>query len=80
MRIVNTRVIGSITRPKQWRIHLSKQNDAALKESLSNKKTRQFVSEMGVLVDFIFNLPEDAEKKRIWHKMLDDYRDAMEIL
>jgi hypothetical protein len=62
MQIVNTRVLGSITQPKQKRMHLSRQNDAVLKVSLINKKMRQLVSEMGVLIDYIFNLPEEAEK------------------
>ncbi len=39
MWVVNTRVLGTLTRPKQWKMLLSKGNDAVLKVSLSNIKT-----------------------------------------
>lgn len=80
MRVVNTRVLGTLTRPKQWKMLLSKNNEAVLKVSLSNSKTRKFVSEIGVLIDYVFHHPEDAEKKHIWHTLIQDYSDAMDIL
>ncbi len=52
-------------------------NDTVLKVSLSNNKTRRFVSEIeiGVLIDYVFHHPEDhhpkdAEKEQIWHSLL----------
>jgi hypothetical protein len=80
MRVVNTRVLGTLTRPKQWKMLLSKNNESVLKVSLSNNKTRRFVSEIGVLIDYIFHHPEDAEKKQIWHSLIENYSAAMEIL
>jgi hypothetical protein len=80
MSVVNTRILGTFTRPKQWKMHLSKNNDSVLKVSLTNKKTRKFVSEINVLIDYVFQHPEDAEKRAIWHEMIKNYTDAMEIL
>jgi hypothetical protein len=59
---------------------LGKNNDSVLKVSLSNKKTRQFVSEIDVLVDYIFQHPEDAEKREVWYYLIRKYCDAMDIL
>jgi len=48
--------------------------------SSSNKKTRQFVENIGVLIDYVFDHPEDAEQRRIWHYLIDRYCQAMDIL
>jgi hypothetical protein len=50
-RIVNTRILGTLIHPKQWKMLLGKKNDSVLKVSLSNKKTRQFMENIGVLID-----------------------------
>jgi hypothetical protein len=55
-------------------------NDTVLKVSLSNSKTRQFMENIGVLIDYCFGAPEDEEKKRVWHNLCHSYCDAMEIL
>ncbi len=78
--IVNTRILGTVYRPKQWKMHLGEKNDTVLKVSLSNKKTRQFVENIGVLIDYVFDHPEDAEQRRIWHYLIDRYCQAMDIL
>jgi hypothetical protein len=36
MWVVNTRVLGTLTQPKQWKMLINKGNDAVLKVSLSN--------------------------------------------
>ena len=36
--LVNTTILGTRTRPKQWRLYLGKKNDTILKVSLSNKR------------------------------------------
>jgi hypothetical protein len=70
MSVVNTRILGMFTCPKQWKMHLSKNNYSVLKVSLSNTKNQKLVSEIGVLIDYIFQHPEDAEKRAIWHEMI----------
>jgi hypothetical protein len=59
--LVNTRLLGTLMFPKQWRTPLGEKNDTVLKVSLSNVKTRQFMENIGVLIDFCFPEPEDAE-------------------
>jgi len=78
--IVNTKVLGTLQRPKQWKVPLSDSGDKVNKVSFSNKKTRQFVDNMYVLIDFIFAAQEDAELKDIWYKMVQDYSEALVIL
>jgi hypothetical protein len=80
MEIVNTRVLGTVTRLKQWKLLLGQNNDSVLKVSLSNTKTRMFVSHLHILIDYLFQHPEDAEKKQVWYGLIDDYCDAMDIL
>jgi hypothetical protein len=77
---VNTRILGTVARPKQWKMHLGQKKDSVLKVSLSNKKTRQYVKNIDVLIDYVFHHPDDSEKKRVWHQMIEKYNDAMEIL
>jgi hypothetical protein len=79
-RIVNTRILGTIIRPKQWKMPLGKKNDTILKVSLSNKKTRQFMENIGVLIDYIFHHPEDTKKRNTRHYLCGKYCEAMEIL
>lgn len=78
--IVNTRILGSPNRPKQWRVPLNDAGDAVNKVSLSNKKTRLFIDNIIPLVEYIFQAPEDVEVREIWRSMIIDYRDALMIL
>ena len=55
-------------------------NDTVLKVSLSNKKTRQFVENIGVLIDYAFRHPDDEETRRTWHYLIQKYSEAMDIL
>jgi hypothetical protein len=50
------------------------------KVSLSNKKTRKFITHLGVLIDAIFDKEEYAAQRDTWHDMISDYCMAMEIL
>jgi hypothetical protein len=56
------------------------EGDAVTKVSFSNKKTRLFIDNITHLIDYIFSSDGDIESKRIWHKMIKDYGDAMQIL
>ena len=38
--LVNTRILGSIARPKQWKVPLNEAGDSVNKVSFSNQKTR----------------------------------------
>jgi hypothetical protein len=78
--VFNTKILGSITRSKQWRCPLNQKGDAVAKVSFSNKKMRLAMDNIAHLVDFVVSSPDDAELKGIWMKMLDDYRETMKIL
>jgi hypothetical protein len=51
-----------------------------MKVSSSNAKTRLFMDNITPLVDYTFSAPADANLKDTWHRMLQDYSDAMKIL
>jgi hypothetical protein len=78
--IVNTQILGTMSRPKQWKLPVSQKNDSITKVSFSNKKTRIFMDNIAPLIDYTFSSPEDTEMKGIWHRMMRDYGDAMKIL
>ncbi len=78
--IANTRILGSATRPKQWKCPLNDAGDSVSKVSFSNKKTRLIIDNIFCLVDYIFSREEDAELRNIWRQMIGDYRDALLIL
>ena len=78
--IVNTRISGTVSRPKQWKVPINDSGDSVVKVSLSNKKTRTFVDNLDFLVEQIFSSPENEERKRIWKELLQNYREAMIIL
>jgi len=71
--------LGTVIRPKQWKVPVDDSGDSISKVSLSNKITREFIVNIEALVHHIFLLPEYTEQKQIWINMLQDYRDAMEI-
>jgi len=48
--------------------------------SLGNKKTRKFMDNLQVLIDFIFDKEEDAEKRDKWGDMISQYKTGMKIL
>ena len=77
--IVKTKILGTVIRPKQWKVPVDDSGDSISKVSLSNKITREFIDNIEALVHHIFLLPEYTEQKQIWINMLQDYRDAMEI-
>ncbi len=76
--LVNTRILGTAQRPKQWRLYLGKKNDTILKVSLSNKKTKKYMDNIAVLIDHIFQ--DDDAKRQKWHDMVRNYNRAMKIL
>jgi hypothetical protein len=78
--IVNTRILGSVVRPKQWKVPLSEKKDAVNKVSLSNKKTRLYVDNIYHLINFVFASEEDRQLKETWTKMIQDYTQAMQLL
>jgi hypothetical protein len=78
--IFNTRILGSVTRPKQWMMPLNLKGDAVAKVSLSNKKTRLAIDTINHLIEYVWAAPDEREKKEIWLKMIEDYQHAMRIL
>jgi len=77
--IVNTHILGTMSRPKQWKMLLGEKNDTVLKVSLSNKK-RQFVDNIVTSIDHVFQHPDDAKNCAVWHYLVEKYCEAMEIL
>jgi hypothetical protein len=78
--VVKTRILGTETRPKQWKVPLNEKGDSIAKVSLSNKKTCLFIDNIDVLIDFVFSSPEDIDMRNIWRMMMQDYRDTMAII
>jgi hypothetical protein len=74
--VVSTRILGTETWPKQWKVPLNEKGDSIAKVSLSNKKTCLFIDNIDVLIDFVFSSPEDIDMRNIWRKMMQDYRGA----
>jgi hypothetical protein len=61
-------------------LYLGKKNDTILKVSLSNKKTCKLMDNIDNLIDHIFQHPDDAPKRLIWHSMMQKYNNAIRIL
>jgi len=78
--VVQTRILGTIHRPKLWRFPLKENRKEVAKVALSNKKTRQFINNIDVLIDVVFHKPEHAGRRDIWRNMMEQYRLAMRIL
>ena len=78
--VVDTKILGSLTHLSQWKLPMSVKGDQVSKVSFSNKKTRLAIDNVAHLISFTFSAPEDDKKKRIWIKLIQDYRDAMNIL
>jgi len=75
--IVNTRILGSMHRPKHWKVPLNEKGDCINKVSFSNSKTRLFIDNLHVLISYVFSAPADEQQKEIWLKLVGDYREAM---
>jgi hypothetical protein len=78
--VFNTRILGSVTRQSQWKLPMSIKGDAVSKVSFSNKKTRLVVDNLTHLISFTFADDCDEDKRQIWMRLIQDYRDAMKIL
>jgi hypothetical protein len=71
--IVNTRILGTVVRPKQWKVPISDSGDSVVKVSLSNNKMRTFIDNLDYLVDHVFSNPIHEEQKQIWKQLLNNY-------
>jgi hypothetical protein len=79
-RIVQTIILGTEWRPKQWRVLMKEKEVEIGKVSLSNSTTRQFMSNCYPLIDYIFSHPEDAELRTKWSDTITLYNSAIELL
>jgi hypothetical protein len=79
-RIVQTIILGTEWRPKQWRVPMKEKGDEIGKVSLSNSTTRQFMSNCYPLIDYIFSRPEDAELRTKWRDTITLYNSAIDLL
>jgi hypothetical protein len=61
--VVNTKILGSLTRLSQWKLHMRVKGDQVSKVSFSNKKTRLAIDNVAHLISFTFSAPEDDEKR-----------------
>jgi hypothetical protein len=50
------------------------------KVKLSNKSTRKFINGAHLLVNEVFNKPEDEQQRDAWLQIFANYKAAMEIL
>jgi hypothetical protein len=78
--IVQWRILESEIRPKQWRFPLKENGKEVAKVSLSNNKTRRFVTGMDHLIAVIFHKEEDRVRRDCWLDMIEEYWLAMTIL
>jgi len=78
--IVQRRILGSEVRPKQWRFPLKENEKEVAKVSLSNNKTRRFVTGIDHLIAVIFHKEEDHVRRDCWLDMIEEYRLALTIL
>jgi len=79
-RIVSTRILGTQWRPKQWRVPIKENCQEIASVSLSNTKTRQLMTCLEPLIDYIFQHPDDATARQDWLELLDYYNPAIELL
>jgi len=78
--IVSKQILGTHWRPKQWRVPMKEGGLELSSVSLSNSKTRTFMTALEPLISFIFNHPDDHAMKMNWMKLLSFYNPAMELL
>jgi hypothetical protein len=78
--IVRTQILGTRRRPKQWRLPLSKDKKEVTQVKLSNKTTRKVMKKISLLIEYIYDKPEDEETKNTWLSLVGNYNPAMEIL
>jgi hypothetical protein len=79
-RIVQTVILGTEWRPKQWRAPMKEKGNEIGKVSLSNSTTRDFMSGVLPLVNYIFSHPEDIELRNKWIEAVTLYKSAIELL
>lgn len=73
-------ILGTQWRPKQWRVPMKEGVEEIGKVSLSNSTTREFMTGLAPLIDFIFEHPDDTELRNAWHELINVYNDAIELL
>jgi len=79
-RIVQSVILGTEWRPKQWRVPMKEKGDKIGKVSLSNSTTREFISNCYPLIDYIFGHPDDMELRNKWMEAVTYYNEAIELL
>lgn len=79
-RIASRVILGTQWRPKQWKVPMKENGEELASISLSNTKTRSFMTEIQPLLDFIFQHPDDIHLRDEWHQLMLCYNEAMELL
>ena len=75
--IVQTRILGSIHAPSQWRFPLTDEGNVA-SLSMDNNRTRRVINSIELLVDASF--PDGSDNKERLQRCFPRYRAAIEIL
>jgi hypothetical protein len=78
--LVNTQILESVLRPKQWKLPLNLKGDSVCKVSLTNNKAWLFVDNIDALVNRVFSAPQHKQRKQIWLQLITNYRNAIRIL
>jgi hypothetical protein len=76
--LVNTVILGTAVRPKQWRLPLSQNSKEVTRVTLSNKTARKFMGGITALIDHTFS--ENDHRGIVWRNITQHHTDAMCIL
>ena len=70
--MVNTRILGTIIHPKQWKVLVNDAGDMVNKVLLSHKKAHLFVDNVDELIDHRFSNPMKSGRKSgsVWYKII----------
>jgi len=80
--IVNTTILGTAVRPKQWRLPLSQDCKEVTRVTLSNKMARKFMTGISALIDYVItgNIERVRQLRQTWRNITHYFMDAMSIL
>lgn len=78
--IVSKQILGTQWRPNQWKVPMKEGGEELSSVSLSNTKTRTFMTSLDPLIHFIFQHPEETALCDDWIELLNYYNPAIESL
>jgi hypothetical protein len=73
---MNTKILGTKRRPAQWKLPVTEKKELG-PISMPNTKIRKIIDNVNPLIDSVLPVSMPEEKKTIWYKSMDSYRDLM---